>query len=366
MNDIVVIEKQNALAVFTTPEMLDPILAKIRAEIDGFTPDVSTVTSRKAIASLAYKVAQSKTYLDGVGKELADAQKEIPKKIDASRKRVRDTLDEWKNEVRRPLTEWEIAEQARIDGHKSSIEIMQGAGEYAAGAWMETDVVTLRSMLDSVERTAMGAHWQEFAGEAAAAKDAALNQIREAIAKREKHDAEQAELARLRAEAEARAEQERIEKAARDQQERDARIAAEAAERARIEAEQAAQAERDRAEQARLIAEREAQEKQAEAERDRQAAIAAQEAAEQRAREAEANAKREAEEAVERERERVEAKRVADAAEAKAREERKGHKAKVNNKALAAFVSGGLDQDAAKLAVTLIAACQIPGVSISY
>src|SRR5690606_34102970 len=107
--ELVTIEPKNALAVFTEEKAIDPILARVRKEIDAFIPDITTASGRKAVASMAFKVAKSKTYLDGVGKKLVDEYKEIPKKIDATRKRVRDTLDEWKDEVRKPLTDWEDA-----------------------------------------------------------------------------------------------------------------------------------------------------------------------------------------------------------------------------------------------------------------
>lgn len=106
---LVTIEPVNALAIFTTPEKVDPILEAIRKVVSEFEPDVTTAKGRKEIASIAHKVAQSKTYLDGIGKKLTDEYKEIPKKIDANRKRIRDELDALKDEVRRPLTEWEDA-----------------------------------------------------------------------------------------------------------------------------------------------------------------------------------------------------------------------------------------------------------------
>ncbi len=102
--------KETALQVFQQANGLDPYLQQIRAEIDSFVPDVSTKKGRDAIASIAHKVARSKTALDNVGKELVAELKEIPKKIDAERKRMRDTLDAWKDEVRAPLNEWEQAE----------------------------------------------------------------------------------------------------------------------------------------------------------------------------------------------------------------------------------------------------------------
>lgn len=108
------IPKESALTVFTEPKGLDPYLAHVRAEIDAFVPDVSSKKGRDAIASIAHKVAKSKTYLDGVGKELVDRLKEQPKLVDAERKRMRELLDGWKDEVRRPLTEWEQAEEKRV------------------------------------------------------------------------------------------------------------------------------------------------------------------------------------------------------------------------------------------------------------
>ena len=52
--------------------------------------------------------------------------------------------------------------------------------------------------------------------------------------------------------------------------------------------------------------------------------------------------------------------------EAKAREADKAHKAAINRAALDAFVSGGMTEECAKLAVTLIAKKAIPAVSITY
>ena len=56
----------------------------------------------------------------------------------------------------------------------------------------------------------------------------------------------------------------------------------------------------------------------------------------------------------------------AEAAETARREKNKRHAAAVNCKAMEAFVSGGIPEELAKLAVTMIAKRQIPAVSISY
>lgn len=121
MSDLVVIEKANVITVFTVDNQLDPILQKIANDVKSLIPDTTTVSGRKEIASMAYRVAQSKTYLDGLGKQLVDDYKELPKKIDANRKSMRDFLDNLKDEVRKPLTDWE-AEQAKIEAERLAKE----------------------------------------------------------------------------------------------------------------------------------------------------------------------------------------------------------------------------------------------------
>ena len=67
MTDLIPIEPKNALAVFTEPEQLQAILDSIAAEVRQEVLDTSTAKGRKEIASLAFKVAKSKAYLDGEG-----------------------------------------------------------------------------------------------------------------------------------------------------------------------------------------------------------------------------------------------------------------------------------------------------------
>lgn len=119
VTDLVVIEKSSAMAVFTNNEQLDPIIEKIEKEARSLVPDVSTKKGRDAIASMAHKVARSKTYIDNAGKDLVAELKALPKQIDESRRIARERLDALKDEVRRPLTEWE-AEQERIKAEEAA------------------------------------------------------------------------------------------------------------------------------------------------------------------------------------------------------------------------------------------------------
>lgn len=63
-------ERTELVALFTKEGGIDPIIARIEAEVRSHVPDVTTKRGRDAIASLAYKVARSKTTLDEAGKSL--------------------------------------------------------------------------------------------------------------------------------------------------------------------------------------------------------------------------------------------------------------------------------------------------------
>jgi colicin import membrane protein len=331
---LVEVPRETALQVFTTPKAIDPYLAKVREEIDRFVPDVSTKKGRDQIASIAYKVAKCKTYLDGVGKELNDAQKEIPKRIDATRKFVRDTLDAWKDEVRRPLTEWEQAEESRVAAIKSALAELQGVIDDRE----ERSPEALRERLAGVKAESITAErFAEYMAAAAELQAKAIAALESAIEKAEKRAAEAAELARLRAEAEERA-----------RKDREAQIAREAEERAKAEAERQAQAEREAA------AKREADLKAA-AERAERERVEAQQRAERAEAEAKAKAEREVREQQERE-----------AAELAAREADKAHKGKVNRAAVAALVAAGIPDETARVVITLIAKRAVPAVQIHY
>lgn len=342
--ELITIPKESALTVFSANDGLEPFMAKIRAEIDAFVPDISTKKGRDAVASMAHKVAKSKTYLDGVGKDLVAELKELPKKVDASRKQMRDTLDAWKDEVRRPLTEWEEAEQARIDRHKAGIEWLRLRAEENR----DLDSDELRASIDETSARIVDESWEEFEPEAHRAKARALDALAAALAAREKYEAEQAELARLREEA-----------ARREQQEREERIAREAREQAEREAAQRAQAERDAA------IKREAEAKAAAEHRELQLRLQAERAEKERL-EAEQRAAKAAQEATEKAARDSEAARQRELQEAERREANKRHAGKINREAMQAFIDGGLTEDCAKAAVTLIAKHAIPHVSIQY
>jgi hypothetical protein len=358
----VVPPKETALQVYQAPNGLDPYLQKIREEIDTFVPDVTSRKGREAIASIAYKVARSKTALDNVGKELVADLKDIPKKIDAERKRMRDTLDAWQEEVRRPLNEWQAAEDKRVDRHQTGIDWFN----LRVNENSDLDSTELKDSIVQVEAIVVGETWEEFEAEAHRAKAKAIESLWSTLAKREQYEAEQTELARLRADAEAR-----------EQKDREERIAREAAEKATREAEEKAQRERE-AEAQRIREERATADKR---ENDlKLQAAEAERLAEQAKREqveAEQKAEKDRLASIEREKQAVEQARLdeqalqeATAAEVirqqKARQADVAHKSKILGEAKQAIMSMSVSEELAKAIVLKIARGEVPNIVINF
>lgn len=331
ITDLVVIEKKNAMAVFTSNDQLDPLIEAIEKEARSLVPDVTTKKGRDAIASMAHKVARSKTYIDNAGKDLVAELKALPKQIDESRRIARERLDALKDEVRRPLTEWE-AEQERIAAAKAAeeerlrIEAEEKAALEALKKQIESDHEMGLLMNDAFDR--------ELAEKKAEAE-------RQRIAREE-------EIKRL---AEEKAKREAAEQAQREidaaaAREREAILAKERAERERIEAQQRAEREQ-----------REAAER---AEREKQAAV---EAERRKAKEEADRIRREAEQ---REQVRLaEEKRKAD--EQALREADVKHRKAVGVEVVKALVANtSLTRDQAIEVLTAVKDGRIPHTGISY
>lgn len=329
-NELVVIEKSKVLDVFKSSNSVEDIISKVEQEVNSFIPDVSTAKGRKEIISLAYKVAQSKTYLDGLGKDLVAELKEIPRLIDANRRTVRERFDILRDKVRQPLTEWE-AEQERIRmeaWHEEALEMNAEIDKENARH------LALRKESDHEMALLMNEKHDRDLAEAKAEEE------RQRIAREEEMKRQAAEQARLEAERKA---QQEIEVAAK--REREAKEAAERAEREKQEAIQRAE---QAAKEAKEKAERDAKEAQERAEREKQLAI-----------EAERRKAQEAEQArlAEEERKRQEeAKRQAD----------KEHQKTVNNKAMQDLIDAGIPEECAKNCIIAIAKNLVSNVKIHY
>ncbi len=255
--DLVVIEKKNAMAVFTNNDQLDPLIEAIEKEARSLVPDVTTKKGRDAIASMAHKVARSKTYIDNAGKDLVAELKALPKQIDESRRVVRERLDALKDEVRRPLTEWE-AEQERIKAEEAMNALhaealaMNEEFDRQLEARIESDHEMALLMNDAFDREQ--AEKKAEAERQRIAREEEIKRRAEEKAKREAEEQAQREidaaaareleaiLAKERAEREQREAAERAEREKQAAVEAERRKAQEEADRIRREAEQREQA----------------------------------------------------------------------------------------------------------------------------
>ena len=347
VNELQVLEQNVIVAAFAKRGGTDELYERIAQEVRSHVPDVSTKKGRDAIGSLALKISKSKTLIEKCGKELVAEQKAQIKVIDDDRISIVKKFDLLRDEILAPRDAWEQAEKDRVAKHEESI---LSINFYKTAVIADKDSVWLKGVIRNVEEIVIDSSFEEFEEQAKIAKYETLEFLRTTLAAREKYEAEQAELERLR-----KSEQERL------QREHEERIAHEAAERVRLEAERKAKEEAERVEREKQEAIAKAEREKAEAEQREARLKAEKEAAELRA-----------QHAAEAERKRIEAEQAAKLeAERKAEEARlanRAHMKKINNEALSAMMYGvpGLTEEMAKELIRLIAKNEVPNISIKY
>jgi colicin import membrane protein len=335
--ELQVIEQNVIVQAFNGEGGIQAIVEQIKSQIGSIVPDVSTAKGRKEIASLAHKVAKTKTAIDAEGKKLKEQYTVITNKIDADRKYARDSLDAERDRIRQPLTDWENAEKERVQKHLADIEKIKDFAHPSVISEMTAERIADQiRMLEVLEICPL---FEEYEQEAKLAKFETLEALRTALVAREKYEAEQAEL-------EAFEQAERI----RWQKDHDERIAREATEKAQREAEEKARLEAERVQREKLEAEQ------------REARLKAEkEAAELRA-----------VQAAENERKRIKAEQFAKAeADRKAEEARLAnveHRRVINREAFDAIqaLCLGIPEAQIKELIGAIAKNQVPHVSIKY
>lgn len=352
MSELQVIEQNAIVVAFQKENGIQDLFDRMAEQARSIVPDVTTKKGRDAIASQAYKVSKSKTAVDNHGKDLVAGIKAQAALIDKDRKAWRDQCDALRDEIRKPLDDWEQAEADRVAKHQAVIRAIHSLYDENI---LNKESREIKGYIFDLENMEIDSSFEEFEQEAKIAKLETLEKLRTALAAREKHEAEQAELERLR--------QAEIE---RQQKERDEAIARQAAEKARIEAENKAKAEREQAEKlARESAEREARLKAEKEAAELREAQLKQQAIEQ-AKQAEIKEKQ----AIEAERKRIEEEQ---AAQLKAQQEAEAarlanedHRKKICNEALGGLVNLGLDAEQAKAILNAINKGLVPNVTLNF
>ena len=344
-------DSERALAAFQNKGRLDPLIEQVRREVEGFVSDVTTDKGRKEIASMAFKVAKSRTAIEKVGAEVAARAKELPKLIDAERKRIKEALQKIQDDVRQPLTEWEALESEKEANFKQIIQtIKDNVIEFSNE---QVDYLLIDAYHN--ELSCQNPDMQNYQDEYDGVKELALSKLGGFSLKIKADLAQKAELEKLRAEAAARAEADRIaqiEKNAAERAEREARERADQeiiklqleAEKAKREAVEAKQREIDLAQKAEM----EAKAKAAQAEKDKQDAVNQEIERQKREQEAKAKELRDQEALLKKQQENIR------------------HQKTINNSALADLVKFGLDEAQGKLLIAAIQKGEISHISIKY
>ncbi|WP_291349722.1 MULTISPECIES: hypothetical protein [unclassified Acinetobacter] len=348
VNELQVLEQNVIVQAFATQGGSLLLVDRIAEEVRKHVPDVTTKKGRDAIGSLAAKVSKSKTLAEKYAKDLVAEEKARIKLVDDDRIQFVKRMDALRDEILAPRDAWEQAEKDRVKKHQDAIIGIKMPADLLQNHPTEWTSENIKVAINDLEGVCIDSSFEEFEQEAKIAKFETLEKLRTALVAREKYEAEQAELERLR--------KEQLE---REQRERDERIAKEAADKARIEAEAKALAEQRRVEREKQEAEEKAEREKREAAEREARLIAEKEEAELRAQQAAVM-----------ESQRIEREQAAkEEAERKAEEARLAnveHMRSINNEILNKLCEIGLDEGQAKAVITAIARNQIPNVSIKY
>lgn len=232
--------------LFLDKQNFVPMLEQCKLIARGLVADATTkegVATRKA---LNRKLASLKTFIDDEGKKVSDALKKKPNIILATRKEVRDTLEMLQDEVMKPVKE--------IEARQNEIIEISNLPASAIGC----DSFGIQDVINVLETKAHDEdYWKESYADAMAATNESRRQLNSMLDSALKHEEQQREYERLKAEedkrnrqlaeeaAQAKAEAEEAKrkaeeaKRAQEKAEADARAAAESEARAKAEAERA-------------------------------------------------------------------------------------------------------------------------------
>lgn len=274
---LIVIDEADVYPAFTSDfsEHLAPHLTKLREIVADWRKtdrDATKKADREEIKEFAWKLTKTRTAIKSHGDAVAKQVKTLPAKVDTNRRILREAIEEMETTVRAPVDAWEAKEKERIDRLVATINELKAMGSPADGRGMPKEASELRLTISELETWSLDT-MDEFKNEARLTCAASLARLREALVARERHEADQAELARLRAAAQAQeakeaADRELREAAQRQQQEaidkrnREQQQAIEAAELATREAEQRERDAIAEAARIKLQAERDAAEKE--------------------------------------------------------------------------------------------------------
>lgn len=361
---------------------VEAMYAGIETQIAEFRYDLTTDAGRGKAASLAFGIAKKRTAIEADKKRLKEGLLAQGRAIDGAWNEIKEKLEALQGTARKPLTDWEEAEAKRTEFVQRAFQSLSAVVQLR----MEDTAETIAVLLSATEEYALDPEiFRELHAQAVSAKNAAAALLKASLVRVQQEEANRIELARLRAESEARVESDRKATEAaelagltKEREDREAvRIAEQAAaaklaeeQRAAREVAAIAQAAKDAEERVRheleVSAKKEADRIEAEHQAELTEARQMKESAEARERQAKEKADKEIAHA-------KETARLAEMlAEKKAAEEKKlaankKHRTAVMTAAKVALMEhAGLDEEAARRALLAISAGKIPAVEIKF
>lgn len=365
MESLAKIEEVTAAQVYTEKKM-GGLLDKLEEEALLFIPITDTAQGRKDIASLAHKISRSKTCLDTLGKNLTEEAQKKVKVVNVERKAMRERLDVLRDKVRAPLNKWEDEEKLRLENIEIAIKNIPKLSKPEDEQGNPLTVTTMKQNLLVLKAIKINDDFGERINDAAKIKDFEVQNLEAIILRREKIEAEQEELERLRKEKSEKEEEERME-----------RIRKEGEERLRLEVEENAKIEKERVKEERLKLEQKHKDEIERIEKEKlketdKLIRQAEEAEQKRLDDVQAEKDKaeslrlelikeqehydRLERETKEEEERVE----------KKRQENKTHQTKINRNILSALTTLGIDEKTGKKVITEIVQGHIPNVTINY
>lgn len=342
-----VADKKELEELFSKIGGLKPILETIEELAKNFSYDLSAQKGKDIVASQAYAVSRTKTYLDKLRKEVTAESREKVKRVNDEWKTTETFLDKLRDEIRKPLTDLE--EKEKIENEKKE-QIIKNLEMVLVKYHPMSEVVALRESLKKLDEVKVeDGNWgEEFEYKVHKAKKEAIAHVQSCIDTRVKHDEDQAQIAKERAELN-RLREEQQKRDEEDRKKEEERLEKENAEKAKAAIEKELKEKRDR--EIKEKEEREAIEKEQNQK--------AKELAERRAIEAEEKSKKLEEE-----------KKVREANELLLKENaiksERENKRIVHNIILKSLNDQGIDEETCKQIITLVGTNKIPNLKINY
>ncbi len=193
--DLVVLQDLKPTKLFNEGG-LKLVINEIRNKAKAFPVDLTTPKGRAEIASVAAKVSRSKTFLEKMAKDhVADLKAQI-KPVDDARIAMVKELDSVRDEVRKPLTDWEAAEAERVAMIQKSLNAVKNYHDLP----INCDSAFIKERIAKLSEPTK-VNWQEFLADYEAARAISLQLLERQLESKIKYEADQKELAELRAQA---------------------------------------------------------------------------------------------------------------------------------------------------------------------